>query len=171
MTTLVPEQIFMHHIIIDCCCVLTACSTFADLPECFHEVQDYAIVPLSETEWDHIIDRGTLRLMGALMFVAPRPLEGKSFWRIPAEVLKNPVKFGEKLAQLKSVAAAPVEVHRTPTPDKGGDGDFGGEAEHSEQVNILPPTNQYCDAMYFLCAAAMCSCRNCHGTFHVFYAF
>jgi hypothetical protein len=100
------------------------------LPECFHEVQDFAIVPVSESEWDHVIDRGMLRLMGALYFVAPRPLEGKSFWRIPAEILKNPVTFGERLAELKSAAAAPVEVHRTPTPDKG---DERNEVERSEE--------------------------------------
>jgi hypothetical protein len=76
-----------------------------DLPEEFFEVQDFAIVPVDAAEWDHLINPVTMRLLGAMGCLGPRPLEGHAFWRIAADALKEDARTAAVIEELMCVAA------------------------------------------------------------------
>ena len=79
------------------------------LPEDFFEVQDFAIVPVVEAEWEHLINPVTMRLMSAMGCMGPRPLEGKAFWRIAADALRDDARTASVLDELLSAQSADIE--------------------------------------------------------------
>ena len=83
-----------------------------DLPEEFFEVQDFALVPVEDAEWEHLVNPATMRLLGAMGCLGPRLLEGHAFWRFAAEALRDDSRTAAVYDELISAQSAEIEVEQ-----------------------------------------------------------
>jgi len=108
-----------------------------DLPEEFFEVQDFAIVPVVEAEWEHLINPATMRLLGAMGCLGPRPLEGHAFWRITADALRDDARTAAVLDELLSAQSA--EIEEEPAQMAADDSDDEAMKETSRPLEVASP--------------------------------
>ena len=97
-----------------------------ELPEEFFQVQDFAIVPVVDAEWEHLINPATMRLLGAMGCLGPRPLEGHAFWRIAADALRDDARTASVLDELMSAQSAEIEEEAAQQANDSDDDMPGG---------------------------------------------
>ena len=113
-----------------------------ELPEEFFEVQDFALVPVSNAEWEHLVNPVTMKLLSAMGCLGPRLLEGHAFWRFSADALRDDIKTASVLDELISAQSAEIEEEPAPAVDSDDDENVSAPASPARR-HVAPRTTGY----------------------------